>query len=215
MRQMNGVVEIFVGLLLTVAVLALLARKLHIPYPILSVIGGLLLGWIPGLPKVSLNPELVFLFFLPPLLFPAALFTSWCDFRLNLRPISLLAIGLVLFTTIAVAYLAHYFMHLPLAAGFVLGAIISPPDAIAATAIADRLKIPRRIVTILEGESLVNDATALVAYRFGGGGGSQRFVFAGERKRTIFHRRHRRNCDWFHRGLVGAAISQARGRCAD
>jgi monovalent cation/hydrogen antiporter len=163
---MNEVVEIFVGLLLAVAVLALLARRLHIPYPIFFVIGGLLLGWIPGLPKVSLNPQLVFLFFLPPLLFPAALFTSWRDFRLNLRPIALLAIGLVLFTTIAVAYLAHYFMHLPLAAGFVLGAIISPPDAIAASAIAQRLKIPRRIVTILEGESLVNDATALVAFRF-------------------------------------------------
>jgi CPA1 family monovalent cation:H+ antiporter len=163
---MNGVVEIIVGLLLAVAVLALLARKLHIPYPILFVVGGLLLGWIPGLPKVHLNPDLVFLFFLPPLLFPAALFTSWRDFRLNLRPIALLAIGLVLFNTVAVAYIAHYFMHLPLAAGFVLGAIISPPDAIAATAITERLKVPRRIVTILEGESLVNDATALVAYRF-------------------------------------------------
>src|SRR5882672_8564216 len=163
---MTGVVEIFVGLLLAVAVLALLARKLHIPYPILFVIGGLLLGLIPKLPKVRLDPELVFLFFLPPLLFPAALFTSWRDFRANLRPISLLAIGLVLFTTVAVAWLAHYFMGLPLAAGFVLGAIISPPDAIAAAAIADRLKVPRRIVTILEGESLVNDATALVAYRF-------------------------------------------------
>jgi CPA1 family monovalent cation:H+ antiporter len=163
---MNGVVEIFVGLLLAVAVLALVARKLHIPYPILFVIGGSLLAWIPGLPTVTLNPELVFFLFLPPLLFPAALFTSWRDFRLNLRPISLLAIGLVLFTTVAVAYLAHYFMHLPLAAGFVLGAIVSPPDAIAATAIAERLKVPRRIVTILEGESLVNDATALVAYSF-------------------------------------------------
>jgi monovalent cation/hydrogen antiporter len=163
---MANIADIFVGLLLTVAVLAMLARKLHIPYPILFVIGGLLLGSIHGLPKVTLNPELVFLFFLPPLLFPAALFTSWRDFRLNLRPIALLAIGLVLFTTIAVAYLAHYFMHLPLAVGFVLGAIISPPDAIAATAIAERLKIPRRIITILEGESLVNDATALVAYRF-------------------------------------------------
>src|SRR5260221_8392726 len=163
---MTGVAEIFVGLLLAVAVLALLARKLTIPYPILFVVGGLLLGLIPKLPKARLDPELVFLFFLPPLLFPAALFTSWRDFRANLRPISLLAIGLVLFTTVAVAYLAHYFMALPLAAGFVLGAIISPPDAIAATAIADRLKVPRRIVTILEGERLVNDATALVAYRF-------------------------------------------------
>jgi Na+/H+ antiporter len=163
---MTGVVEIFVGVMLAVAALALVARRLHIPYPILFVIGGLLLGLIPGLPNVRLDPELVFVFFLPPLLFPAALFTSWRDFCTNLRPISLLAVGLVLFTTAAVALLAHYFMGLPLAAGFVLGAIISPPDAIAATAIAQRLKIPRRIITVLEGESLVNDATALVAYRF-------------------------------------------------
>jgi CPA1 family monovalent cation:H+ antiporter len=163
---MRSVAEIFVWLLLTVAVLALVARRLTIPYPILFIIGGLFLNLIPKLPSVQLDPELVFLFFLPPLLFPAALFTSWRDFRLNLRPIGLLAVGLVLFTTVAVAYLAHYFMGLPLAAGFVLGAIISPPDAIAATAIAEHLKIPRRIVTILEGESLVNDATALVAYRF-------------------------------------------------
>ena len=163
---MTYIAEIFVGLLLAVAVLAMVARKLHIPYPILFVVGGLLLGLIPGLPKVSLNPELVFIFFLPPLLFPAAISTSWRDFRANLRPISLLAVGLVLFTTVAVAYLANYFMNLPLAAGFVLGAIISPPDAIAATAIAVRLKVPQRIVTILEGESLINDATALVAYRF-------------------------------------------------
>jgi Na+/H+ antiporter len=167
---MTGVVEIFVGLLLAVAIFALLARKLHIPYPILFLIGGVLIGllssWIPGIPKVRLDPALVFLFFLPPLLYPAALFTSWRDFRANLRPISFLAIGLVLFTTVIVALLAHYFLKLPLAAGFVLGAIISPPDAIAATAIAERLNVPRRIVTILEGESLVNDATALVAYRF-------------------------------------------------
>jgi monovalent cation/hydrogen antiporter len=177
---MNVIVEIFVGLLMSVAVLALLARKLHIPYPIFFVIGGLLIGWIPGLPAVRLNPEFVFLFFLPPLLFPAALFTSWRDFRANLRPISMLAIGLVLFTTVTVAYLAHYFMHLPLAVGFVLGAIISPPDAIAATAIAERLKIPRRIVTILEGESLVNDSTALVIYRLAVGAvASGSFVWKG------------------------------------
>src|SRR5437016_12124439 len=159
-------VEVVMGLLVAVAGLALLSRKIPIPYPILLVVGGLSLGLIPKLPKVRLDPELVFLFFLPPLLFPAALFTSWRDFRANLRPISLLAVGLVLFTTVAVALLAHHFMDLPLATGFVLGAIISPPDAIAATAIADRLRVPRRIVTILEGESLVNDATALVAYRF-------------------------------------------------
>ncbi|MEY2409582.1 MAG: monovalent cation/hydrogen antiporter [Verrucomicrobiota bacterium] len=163
---MTDVVEIFVGLMLAVAVLALLARKLHLAYPILFVLGGLMIAMIPKLPKVRLNPELVFLFFLPPLLFPAALFTSWRDFRFNLRPISMLAIGLVLVTTCGVAFLAHHLMGLPLAAGFVLGAIISPPDAIAVTAIAEGLRIPRRIVTILEGESLINDATALVAYRF-------------------------------------------------
>jgi len=160
------IVDIFVWLLLAVAVLALLARRFHVPYPIFFVMGGLLIGLIPGLPRVRLDPELVFLFFLPPLLFPAALFTSWRDFRANLRPIALLAIGLVLFTTTIVAWLAFSFFHLPLAVGFVLGAIISPPDAIAATAIAERLSVPRRIVTVLEGESLVNDATALVAYRF-------------------------------------------------
>lgn len=163
---MIGTVEIFVGMLLAVAGLAWLARRLHIAYPILFVLGGLLLALIPGVPHVTLNPELVFLFFLPPLLFPAALFTPWRDFRENLRPISLLAVGLVLMTTTVIAFLANHFMNLPLAAGFVLGAIVSPPDAIAATAIADRLRVPRRIVTVLEGESLVNDATALVAYKF-------------------------------------------------
>src|SRR5215475_4467587 len=114
---MTVLAEVFVGLLLAVAILALVARRLTIPYPILFVIGGLLLGLIPNLPKVRLNPEAVFLFILPPLLFPAALFTSWRDFRANLRPILLLAIGLVLFTTVLVAWLAHHFMGLPLAAG--------------------------------------------------------------------------------------------------
>ncbi|MGO8701014.1 MAG: Na+/H+ antiporter [Limisphaerales bacterium] len=166
MTSIAELVGIFVGLLLTVAILAMLARKLNVSYPILFVLGGLVLSWIPGLPRVALDPDLVFLFFLPPLLFPPALFTSWRDFRANLRPILLLTVGLVIYTTVVVAYLAQYFLHVPLAAGFVLGAIISPPDAIAATAITRRLKVPRRIVTILEGESLVNDATALVAYRF-------------------------------------------------
>jgi len=162
----SGLIEIFVGLLVIVAALGWLARKIKVPYPILFVIGGLVFGLVPHMPKVRLNPDFVFLFFLPPLLYPAALFTSWRDFHANLRPISMLAIGLVLFTIMTVALLAYYLIGLPLAAGFALGAIISPPDAIAATAIARRLKVPRRVVTILEGESLVNDATALVAYRF-------------------------------------------------
>ena len=163
---MTGLVEIFVGMMIAVVVLALLARKLHIPYPIFFVIGGTLISFVPGLPKAHLSPDLIFLFVLPPLLYPAALFTSWRDFRSNGRPIGFLAVGLVLFTTVIVAWIAHVAFHLPWAAGFVLGAIVSPPDAIAATAIAERLKVPRRIVTILEGESLVNDAIALVAYRF-------------------------------------------------
>ncbi len=160
------VVETVLGLLVAVAALALLAHKLQIPYPILLVIGGLFFALVPGLPRVRLDPALVFLFFLPPLLYPAALFTSWRDFRANLRPISLLAVGLVLFTTLAIGWLAHYLFGIPLSAGFVLGAIISPPDAVAATAITERLRVPQRIVTVLEGESLVNDATALVTYRF-------------------------------------------------
>jgi Na+/H+ antiporter len=164
---MLDLVELILGLLLAVAGLSLLSRKLPIPYPVLLVLGGLLLAVIPGLPRVRLNPELVFLFFLPPLLYPAAIFMPWRDFRADLRSISLLAVGLVLFTTVAVGYLTHYYLpDFPLSAGFALGAIISPPDAIAATAIAEHLRLPRRIITILEGESLVNDATALVALRF-------------------------------------------------
>src|SRR5881394_4088862 len=158
--------EIIVVLFAAVAALVVLANKLSLPYPIVLVVSGLALSFVPRLPEVRLNPEIVFYFFLPPLLYPAALFTSWRDFRKNLRPILLLAVGLVLFTTVVVGLLAHYFIGLPLAAGFVLGAIVSPPDAVAAAAIAQRLSVPRRVVTILEGESLVNDATALVMYQF-------------------------------------------------
>src|SRR5206468_7155679 len=113
------------------------------------VLGGLALALIPGLPEPRLDPELVFLVFLPPLLYPAALFTPWRDFRANLRPILLLAVGLVLFTTVAVGFLVHYFIpELPLAAGFVLGAIVSPPDSVAAMAIAVNMRVHRRIASI-------------------------------------------------------------------
>src|SRR5271156_830605 len=158
---------IFVLLLSFVFGLGLLARRLAIPYPIFFVIGGLVIGFIPILPtQLSLDPNLIFFLILPPLLYIQAFFTSWRDFRLRLRPILLLAIGLVIATTVIVAYVAHWIIPgLPLAAGFVLGAIISPPDAIAASAIAQRLGLPRRVVTILEGESLVNDATSLVIYK--------------------------------------------------
>ena len=158
-------IEIILGLLLAVAALATLAARLRVPYPILLVLGGSALGFVPGLPPVRLDPELVFLLFLPPLLYVSALFTSWRDFRANVRPISLLAVGLVLMTTFVVATVVHTVVGLPWAAAFVLGAIVSPTDAIAATTVAQRLGVPRRIVTILEGESLVNDATGIVAYR--------------------------------------------------
>lgn len=155
-------------ILLLIAVLALVAfaRKLVIPYPILLVIGGLVLGLIPGVPTLRLDPDVVFLVFLPPILWSAAYFTSWRDFRSNLRPITLLAVGLVLATTAAVAVVAHIWLPgLGWAGAIALGAIVSPPDAVSATAVAKRLGLPRRAVTILEGESLVNDATALILYR--------------------------------------------------
>jgi Na+/H+ antiporter len=148
-----------------VAALATLAGRLGIPYPILLVLGGLVLGFVPSLPRPELEPDVVFLLFLPPLLYVSAIFTSWRDFRANLRPITLLAVGLVLMTTCVVAAVAHWAIGLPWAAAFVLGAIVSPTDAIAATSVAQRLGVPHRIVTILEGESLVNDATGIVAYR--------------------------------------------------
>jgi len=159
--------EIIVLLFTAVAGLAVVARKLALPYPVVLVLAGLALSFIPHLPQVRLDPNLVFFFFLPPLIYPAALFTSWRDFRRNLRPILLLAIGLVLFTTITIACVAHSIApSLPWAAAFALGAIVSPPDAIAATSVIRRLSVPHRIETILEGESLVNDATALVALQF-------------------------------------------------
>src|SRR5919107_580385 len=125
-------IEIVIGLLVVVAVLATLAARLRVPYPILLVLGGSLLGFVPGLPQVELDPELVFLLFLPPLLYVSAIFTSWRDFRANIRAISLLAVGLVLMTTFVVGAVVHTVAGIPWAAAFVLGAIVSPTDAIAA-----------------------------------------------------------------------------------
>src|SRR5437762_12438631 len=150
--------EIIVLLFSAVGVLAVLAHKIALPYPIVLVLGGLALSFVPRLPAVNLNPDVVFYFILPALIYPAALFTSWRDFRRNLRPILLLAIGLVLATMLAVAWIAHFIVPaLPCAAAFALGAIVSPPDAVAATAIIPRRGCPHRIQVILEGESLVND----------------------------------------------------------
>lgn len=158
---------IILSLLLTVSLLSMLSNKLGIAYPIFLVIAGLIIGIIPDIPNVTLKPDIVFIIFLPPLLYSAALNTSWRDFKGSIRSISLLAIGLVIFTSCIIAFLAHAIIpDFSLALGFVLGGIISPPDAIAATSIISKLKVPKRVVTILEGESLVNDASSLIVFRF-------------------------------------------------
>jgi CPA1 family monovalent cation:H+ antiporter len=160
-------IEIIIILLAVVTALAEITDKVKIPYPILLVLAGMAIGLIPGLPSVSLHPDVVFLIFLPPILYAAAWTTSWPDFKKAKRPISLLAIGCVIFSTCAVAIIAHTFIPgFGWAESFVLGAIISPPDAVAATAAIKGLGIPRRVVTILEGESLVNDASGLIAYKY-------------------------------------------------
>lgn len=163
MQNFEIIVIVF-GIL--IALLAV-ADKLRLPNPVILVIAGLSLGFIPSLPSIVLNPEVVFLLFLPPILYDTASNTSWHDFRSEIRPIATLAIALVFFTTISVAIACYTLIPgftWPLA--FVLGAIVSPPDAVAATGIIKGLGLNKRIITILEGESLVNDASALIGYRF-------------------------------------------------
>jgi CPA1 family monovalent cation:H+ antiporter len=154
------------GIVVTVVGLAALAPAIRIPYPILLVIGGLVLGFVPGMPEFELDPELVLIGVLPPLLYSAAFFTSLRDLRANVKPIGLLSVGMVVATTVAVAVVAHAVIDgLPWASAFVLGAVVSPTDPLAATVIARRLGVPRRVVSIVEGESLINDGSALVLYR--------------------------------------------------
>ena len=164
---MHDVELVLISLLVAVAGLAAAARAVNIPYPIVLVVGGLVLGFLPGLPDVQLEPDLVLVIFLPPLLYSAAFFANLHDLRRDMRSISLLAIGLVLATMCTVAVVAHALVDgLPWGAAFALGAIVAPTDPVAATTIARRLNVPRRLVSVIEGESLVNDGTALVAYRF-------------------------------------------------
>jgi monovalent cation/hydrogen antiporter len=156
-------------LLLLIAVLvvvAVVARRVNTAPSILLVIAGIGLALVPGLPRIELAPELVLLGILPPLIYSAGVAMSWREFRFNLRPITLLAVGCVVFTTCAVAAVTHWLIGMPLAVGFVLGAIVSPPDVVAPLAIVRRLGIPRRLIVVLEGEGLANDATALILYRF-------------------------------------------------
>src|SRR5438552_16750824 len=157
--------HLILALLIAVAALVTIARKVGIAYPIFLVIGGLLLGLVPGVPRIEFEPDLIFLIVLPPLLYIAAFYTPLRSLHANLGTISALAVGLVLVTAVAVAALARALLPgLPWSVAIALGAIVAPPDAIAATAIASRLGLPRQIATILEGESLLNDATALTIY---------------------------------------------------
>jgi Na+/H+ antiporter len=163
---MHEVELVLISLLVAVAGLATAARLANIPYPIVLVVGGLALGFVPGLPDTELAPDLVLVIFLPPLLYSAAFFANLHELRADARSISMLAVGLVLATMCAVAAVAHAVVDgLPWAAAFALGAIVAPTDPVAATTVARRLAVPRRIVSVIEGESLVNDGTALVAYR--------------------------------------------------
>jgi len=160
--------DLAVALALLVAFTALLAAapRLRVPYPILLVLGGLALGFAPGVPEIQIPPQVVLFGILPPLLYSAAFFTSLRDLRATMKPIGLLAVGLVVATTLGVAVIAHAFIEgLSWPSAFVLGAIVSPTDPLAATSIARRFGVPRKLVTIVEGESLVNDGTGLVAYR--------------------------------------------------
>ena len=163
----SGTELVVLGVLLAVSALFVAAAFTEVPFPILFVLGGLTLGFVPGVPNVVLEPDLVLIIVLPPLLYSAAFFSSLRDLRANVRSISLLSIGLVLATTFGVAAIAHALIDdLSWRTAIVLGAIVSPTDPIAATSIARRFDVPRRVVTIVEGESMVNDATALIVYRF-------------------------------------------------
>jgi CPA1 family monovalent cation:H+ antiporter len=158
--------QIFVILLAVLAGTALLARRINVAPAILLLVAGIALAFVPGMPALELPPELVLLVVLPPLIYSASVAMSWREFRYNLRPIILLSIGCVIFTACAVAAATHYLIGLPWGIGFLLGAIVSPPDVVAPLAIARKLGLPRRILVVLEGEGLANDATALILYRF-------------------------------------------------
>jgi monovalent cation/hydrogen antiporter len=164
--MMFSTTEIAVLLLIVIAAVAFVASRLKVPPAILLVITGVILGLIPGLPVPELAPEFVLMIVLPPIIYSSSVAMSWNEFRFNLRPIALLAIGCVAFTTVAAAAATHWLLGFPWPVAFVLGAIISPPDAVAPLSIARRMQLPRRLLVVLEGEGLANDATALILYRF-------------------------------------------------
>jgi monovalent cation/hydrogen antiporter len=163
---MEAKFQIFLILLCVLAVTALVARRFNLAPAILLMLAGVGLAFVPSMPRVELPPELVLLLVLPPLIYSASVAMSWREFKKNLRPIVLLAVGAVIFTAAMVATAAHFLIGMPWTVGFLLGAIVAPPDVVAPLAIARKLHIPRRILVVLEGEGLANDATALILYRF-------------------------------------------------
>ena len=163
---MEAEFQIFLILLAVLAGTALLARRINVAPAILLLLTGIVLAFVPGVPSLELPPELVLLVVLPPLIYSASVAMSWREFRSNLRPIILLSVGCVIFTACAVAAATHYLIGLPWNVGFLLGAMVAPPDVVAPLAIARKLGMPRRILVVLEGEGLANDATALILYRF-------------------------------------------------
>ncbi|MFL6790245.1 MAG: Na+/H+ antiporter [Bradyrhizobium sp.] len=163
---MEAKFQIFLILLAVLAGTALLARRVEVAPAILLLLAGIALAFVPGMPSLELPPELVLLVVLPPLIYSASVAMSWREFKSNLRPIILLSVGCVIFTAFAVATATHYLIGLPWGVGFLLGAIVAPPDVVAPLAIARKLGMPRRILVVLEGEGLANDATALILYRF-------------------------------------------------
>jgi monovalent cation/hydrogen antiporter len=165
-ESVEGKFQIFLILLAVLAGAALLARRINVAPAILLLLSGIALAFVPGMPTLELPPELVLLLVLPPLIYSASVAMSWREFKHNLRLITLLSVGCVIFTAAAVAAATHYLIGLPWSVGFLLGAIVAPPDVVAPLAIARKLGIPRRVLVVLEGEGLANDATALILYRF-------------------------------------------------
>src|SRR3954465_11374905 len=182
---MTATIQIVLFLLAVLVLVAVIAQRLKTPPSILLVAAGVALALTPGLPPVELAPELVLLVLLPPLIYSAGVSMSWREFRFNLRPITLLAFGCVVFTTCAVAAAMHWGLGIPWAIGFLLGAIVAPPDVVAPLAIARTLRLPRRLLVVLAGEGLANDATALILYRFAVGAVSTGAFSLGEASRTF------------------------------
>ena len=211
---MEAKFQIFLILLAVLAGTALLARRINVAPAILLLLAGIALAFVPGMPSLELPPELVLLVVLPPLIYSASVAMSWREFKSNLRPIILLSVGCVIFTAFAVAAATHYLIGLPWSVGFLLGAIVAPPDVVAPLAIARKLGMPRRILVVLEGEGLANDATALILYRFAVAAISTGMFSLPKATRHV--RRHRRRRDAVRRGggLAQPAHAPPRARSA-